>query len=84
LNAKTNTIVAKYNHAREARERLGYANPDYHSIIKSDLQMSADITEANRIGQRSYKLPWSWRIGGQVEEEETGEQIKDCGWKIHY
>jgi hypothetical protein len=34
LNAKTNTIVAKYNHAREARERLGYANPDYHSSLK--------------------------------------------------
>jgi hypothetical protein len=71
LDAKINTIVTSYNHAREARERLGYSDPNYHPIIKSDLQMPADIIEANRIGQRSYKLPWFWRIGGQVVEEES-------------
>jgi hypothetical protein len=82
LDAKINTIVASYNHAREAQERLGHADPNYHPIIKSDLQMPADITEANRIGQRSYKLPWFWRIGVLVEGESS-EQMKDCECELN-
>ena len=78
LDAKISTIVASYNHAREARERLGYSDPNYHQITKSDLQMPADITEANRIGQKSYKLPWFWRIGDEVVEDESSQQMKDC------
>ena len=60
LDVKIKTIVSNYNHAREACARLRYADEDYRPITKSDLQMSADITEVNRIGQRSYKLPWFW------------------------
>jgi hypothetical protein len=81
LDAQVNTIVATYNYARGAREKLGYLDPDYPPIVKSDLQMPADITEANRIGQRSYKLPWFWRIGDQVEEGDSSEQMKDCECK---
>jgi len=83
LDAKINRIAASYNHAKEAQERLGYDDPNYHQIIKSDLQMPADITEANRIGQRSYKLPWFWRIGGQVEEGESSQQMKDCKCELN-
>jgi hypothetical protein len=78
LDGKIATIVASYNHAREARQRLGYTDSNYHPINKSDLQMPADITEANRIGQKSYKLPWFWRIGDQ-DGDESSEYMKDCG-----
>jgi hypothetical protein len=78
LDAQVKAIVATYNYARDAWEKLGYIDPNYPPIIKSDLQMPADITEANRIGQRSYKLPWFWRIGNQVEENDSSEQMKDC------
>ena len=45
--------------------------------------MAGDITEANRIGQRSYKLPWFWRLG-DIEETESMAEMKDCEQYIEH
>jgi hypothetical protein len=46
--------------------------------------MPADIMEANRIGQKSYKLPWFWRIGDQVDTDELHIHMKDCEYKLYF
>ena len=56
--------------AREAIGELGGAADleRFQKISKSDLKMSGDIVEENRIGQRSSVLPWFWRLDRKVKE----------------
>ena len=51
--------AATYNRGREALMRMGFAG-EWMPISKSDLQLSSDVSEANRIGQNREKLPWFW------------------------
>lgn len=78
LDTQIDHMVNEYNRAREALQRLGQSNAKYHKITKSDLKMPGDIVEANRIGQRSDKLPWFWRLDDHVEEAESGPRMKEC------
>jgi hypothetical protein len=51
-----------------------------HDITPEDMKMSGDITEENRIGQRSSVLAWFWRLGSDVamEEVDLNPRMKEC------
>ena len=68
--------VARY---RRARQELGEATDleKYQEITKSDLKMSGDIVEENRVGQKSSILPWFWRLDRKVENHLGGYE-KEC------
>jgi len=72
-------VVVTYRTARDAIEELGEATDleRFQEIKKSDLRMSGDIVEENRVGQRSSILPWFWRLDRKVKEN-CGEYEKEC------
>ena len=56
-----------YTRARNALVRLGAdaeTMSKYQVITRSDLHLSGDITQENRLGQRDDTLAWFWRPGG--------------------
>ena len=71
--------VITYKVARQAIGELGGAGSlkRFQEIKKSDLKMSGDIAEENRVGQRSNVLPWFWRLDGKVKEN-CGSYEKEC------
>jgi len=75
--------VAIYRRARQAIGELGGAARlgRFQEIKKSDLKMSGDITEENRVGQRSSILPWFWRLDRKVKEH-CGSYEKECKFYI--
>lgn len=48
--------------------------------------MYGDITEENQVGQRSYMLPWFWRLSGdKPESDEIDPALKECEqWSMIY
>ena len=49
----------------------------YKEIQPSDLIVTGDISEMNRIGQKNDKLPWFWRL--QKEDlEENSPAMMEC------
>jgi hypothetical protein len=78
--AKVNKHVRAYRRARAALKHLGADNAtlsDYQMLQKTDLRLSADITEENRMGQRSDTLPWFWRMKGQNEDQHNA-WMQEC------
>ena len=75
--------VVTYRTARQAIGELKGAIglERFQEIKKSDLKMSGDIMEENRIGQRSSVLPWFWRLDRKAKEH-YGEYEKECEYKI--
>ena len=75
--------VVTYRTARQAIGELGEAVDleKFQEIKKSDLKMSGDIVEENRVGQRSSVLPWFWRLDRKVKEY-CGDYEKECEHKI--
>ena len=75
--------VAIYRRARQAIGELGGAASleRFQEINKSDLKMSGDIIEENRVGQRSSILPWFWRLDRKVKEH-CGSYEKECKYDI--
>ena len=71
--------MVTYRAARDAIEELGEAADleRFQRITKSDLKMSGDIVEENRVGQRSSILPWFWRLDRKAKEY-CGEYEKEC------
>ena len=71
--------VITYRTARQAIGELGGAAnlEKYQEIKKSDLKMSGDIVEENRVGQRSSVLPWFWRLDRKAKDH-CGEYEKEC------
>ena len=71
--------VMTYRTARWAIGELGGVVDleRFQEIRKSDLKMSGDIVEENRIGQRSSVLPWFWRLDRKVKEH-CGDYEKEC------
>jgi hypothetical protein len=45
--------------------------------VDSDLKVCTDITEENRMDQRSYSLAWFWRLEGQ--DTNTGNAWMEEG-----
>ena len=71
--------VVTYRTARQAIGELGEAADleRFQEIRKSDLKMSGDVVEENRVGQRSSVLPWFWRLD-RKPKECTGDYEKEC------
>jgi hypothetical protein len=71
--------VAAYKAARHAIRTLGSVEDleRFQEITKSDLKMSGDIVEENRIGQRNSILPWFWRLD-MKPEGYCGDYEKEC------
>jgi len=71
--------VVTYRTARGAIEELGEAADleRFQEITKSDLKMSGDIVEENRVGQRSSILPWFWRLDRKAKGYCGGYE-KEC------
>ena len=74
--------VITYKAARDVIGELGEAADleRFQKITKSDLKMSGDIVEENRVGQRSSVLPWFWRLDRRAKEN-CGEHEKECKYK---
>jgi hypothetical protein len=86
-NVNKQDLVARqhkrgYDRARKALIRLD-VDREYlstlHDITPEDMKMSGDVTEENRIGQRSSVLAWFWRLGSDVAMEvELNPRMKEC------
>ena len=74
-----------YDRARKALIRLD-VDREYlstlHDITPEDMKMAGDVTEENRIGQRSSILAWFWRLGSDAAMDEVGvnPRMKECEW----
>ena len=71
--------VVMYRTARQAIGELGEAADleRFQEIKKSDLKMSGDVVEENRVGQRSSVLPWFWRLD-RKDRKYRGDNQKEC------
>ena len=82
VHRKDNQIketVVMYRTARDAIGELGRAADlkRFQEIKRSDLKMSGDIVEENRVGQRNSILPWFWRLDRQTKEYH-GNYEQEC------
>jgi len=75
---KVNKHVRAYRRARRALEHLGADDSTlahFQKLQTNDLKVNLDVTEENRVGQRSDTLPWFWRLDGQnADQHETWMQ----------
>jgi hypothetical protein len=65
IEQKANKHSTSYRQARRALVNLGADAKilDRFKVLKQeDVKMSGDMLEENRVGQRSDKLPWIWRM----------------------
>ena len=70
-----------YNSGRQALLQLGHG-ADWEPITKTDLRLSSDVAEANRLGQKKEKLPWFWRIeegpAASGSEVSSSKRMEEC------
>ncbi|KAJ7315613.1 hypothetical protein DFH08DRAFT_661636, partial [Mycena albidolilacea] len=71
--------VQIYTQATNALRRMGMG-AQWRPITKQDLTMSGDLTEANRMGQRSSTLAWFWRLEDGDAIGEILESIYRVNW----
>lgn len=74
ITNKVNKHVRAYRRAHKALHRLGADSAtlmQYQELQSKHLSLSADITEENRVGQRSDVLPWFWRLYGQNTDQHN-------------
>jgi hypothetical protein len=67
-----NKHVRAYSRARRALEHLGADDltlAHFQKLQTKDLKVNSDVTEENRVGQRSDTLPWFWRLDGQNADQ---------------
>jgi hypothetical protein len=72
-SASINKHVATYRNAYQALKSLDALNDKLLPLSSDDLKLPSDITEENRIGQKSDSLAWFWTMG---QKYENG--MKDC------
>ena len=72
-SASINKHVATYQSAYQALKKLNGLNDKLLPLSNEDLKLPSDITEENRIGQKSDSLAWFWKMG---QKYENG--MKDC------
>ena len=79
MDDQVKKAVVTYRTARQAIGELGEAADleRFQEIRKSDLKMSGDVVEENRVGQRSSILPWFWRLDRKAKEY-CGDYEKEC------
>jgi hypothetical protein len=72
--------VRAYKRARQALECLKAPNEvmdTYRPILPEDLNVSGDVVEENRLGQRNDTLAWFWHI--QAPNGDQGDQwMEEC------
>jgi len=84
LEAQAQRYCKAYEQARKALASLGALDSHYQDITKDDLKMPGDITEENRMGQRSDSLAWFWRLGSNATSStglgvlEDTPQMQEC------
>lgn len=74
ITIKVNKHLRAYRRARKALQHLGADSATltrYQELKTEHLKLSADITEENRVGQRSDVLPWFWRLDGQNADQHN-------------
>src|SRR5882762_2147181 len=87
-NVNKQDAVAKqhkhtYNNTQKALIRLDI-DRNYLSILQDitpeDMKMAGDVTEENRVGQRSSMLAWFWRLGSDsaIDEVKVNPRMKEC------
>jgi hypothetical protein len=77
--------VRGYHRARNAMVRLGAGAEllkRYLVIERKDLALSADITDANRLGQRNDKLAWFWSVGR--DKDANNAWMTECVCLLHF
>jgi hypothetical protein len=90
-NVNKQDLVARqhkraYDRARNALMRLnidGEYLSTLHAITPEDMKMSGDVTEENRMGQRSSTLAWFWRLEGDsaIDEVDINPRMKECEYE---
>jgi hypothetical protein len=76
--------VRRYKRARRALEKLGVAHgvlEKYQDIKKEDLNMSGDILEENRVGQKNATLAWFWWLGPQGDSVGK-DWMEECEYRV--
>ena len=79
VDGQIREAVVTYRTARRAIGEVG-GTADlerFQEIKKSDLKMSGDIVEENRVGQRSSVLSWFWRLD-RKPKGYCGDYEKEC------
>jgi len=77
--------VRGYHRARKAMEKLGADKTimsRYKMIVLSDLKLSGDITQENRLGQRNDTLPWFWTM--HLPSNQNNAWINECKLSIQF
>ena len=84
VDEQISQAVVTYERARHAIGELGNREDleKFQEIKKSDLKMSGDIVEENRVRQRSSILPWFWRLDRKLKSY-CGEYEKECEYHIY-
>jgi hypothetical protein len=67
-SASINKYAATYRSAYQALKNLDALNDNFLPLSNDQLKIPADITEENRIGQKSDSLAWFWKIGQKIED----------------
>ncbi|KIJ58337.1 hypothetical protein HYDPIDRAFT_102895, partial [Hydnomerulius pinastri MD-312] len=83
--AKAMWHARSYQRARKAMEHLGASDKvleTYQLISPSHLTVNKDITEENRFGQGSDRLPWFWRVQGI--NNDSSDQWMDEFYRISW
>lgn len=89
LEAQVQRYCNAYERAWKALATLGVLDSRYPEITRDDLKMPGDITEENRIGQRSDSLAWFWRLGPNTTSGtelgalEDTPQMQECMFLIN-
>jgi hypothetical protein len=66
VNVRIRRYVGTYRRTRAAMINLDLAPEElakFQVITPSDLKMSSDVVEENRVGQRNDKMAWFWSLG---------------------
>ena len=82
VDGQIRKTVVTYRTARQAIGELGETADleRFQEITKSDLKMSGDIVEENRVGQRSSILPWFWRLD-RKSKGYYGDYERECKYR---
>lgn len=87
VNKASDKVDEELGSYRRCRNALAFLNPNdgtfvkYKVITDKDLKMVSDVTEENRVGQRSDKLAWFWRLDGDKDMDDASwmeESECDC------
>lgn len=73
--------AATYKRNARVLWKLGKSKEQWPDITRQDLQVKGDVTDANRVGQSSYKLAWFWRTGDPgdaLKEADDSPAMQEC------